>query len=226
MQGSKFKLMELIQVNQKAEVLLEIDKKPVDFFVEIKGSTQSTVLVEISSDKREILNHLRIDEPIELRVYSYSGIVVLSSTIKNIQLPDHFTITYPKEKKRIQRREYFRVSVQRPIEIFYQDEFTEYNVKGITIDLSGGGVRFSTKEYLQPGFMAELKLYCGDLCNYNEPINAKGRILYSKIVDSKFATKNTHIGVVNFHTITPKERQLILQACFKIQTINKQKGLV
>ncbi|MEW5820010.1 MAG: PilZ domain-containing protein, partial [Cyanobacteriota bacterium] len=158
-------------------------------------------------------------------VYSFSGIIVLSSTVRKLQ-PDQILIDYPVEKERVQRREYFRVSIQRPIEIYYNDGYKDRAYKGNTIDISGGGVRFWTKENLQVGFIANMVLHLTGFFTPYEPISANGRILYTKNHDSRLTSKAGYISVIKFHEISQKHRQLIMKTCFKLQIEMRKKGVL
>ncbi|MGD9580841.1 MAG: flagellar brake protein [Vampirovibrionia bacterium] len=217
--------MELIQVNKKAELVFDVGDELITLMCDIKGVTLDTVLLSCPIEDKENLGYLHAGKQIDVKIYSYSGIIILSSIVRRVQ-DNVITITMPEEKERVQRREYFRVGIQRPVEIRYDDGYKERNYFGKTIDISGGGVRFWTKEHCHVGFMAEVIMQLNDICQTNKPIRATGRIIYNKSHDSRFSTKGGYINVVKFHEIEPKARQLIVQACFKIQIEMRKKGIL
>lgn len=217
--------MELIQINKKAQLNVVVGDEIHPILCDIKGVTLDTVMLFCPLDQREKLQALQENMKVDLNVYSYSGIIVLTSRIKKIQ-SDSVIIDYPEEKERVQRREYFRVSIQRPLDVMYNDGHKDRMCKGKTIDISGGGVRFWTQEHCQIGFIAEVKMYLKDFCDSDEPIIAKGRIIYAKSHDSRFTSKGGHISVVKFHEISPKSRQLIMKTCFKVQIEMRKKGIL
>ena len=218
--------MDIIQVNRKAELKVNFNGEQHIIMCDVKGITTDTVVLFCPIESRELaLKSLTNGSKIDLNVYSYSGIIVLTSYVKRIQF-DTIVIDYPEEKERIQRREYFRIGIQRPINISYNDGYKDRNYVGKTIDISGGGVRFWTQEHCQVGFMAEVVMHVEDLCGAKEPIEASGRIIYVKNHDSRFTSKSGYISVVKFHEISPKSRQLIMQTCFKIQIEMRKKGII
>lgn len=217
--------MELIQVNKKAELVFVVNSELMTIMCDIKGVSLDSVVLFCPIESREILSSLSVGDKLDVKIYSYSGIIVLSSSVKRLK-EDSVVIEVPEEKERVQRRDYFRVSIQKPLEVRYDDGYKERNYFGKTIDISGGGVRFWTKEHCHVGFMAEVIMQLSDLCNSKGPIRAKGRIIYNKSHDSRFSTKGGYINVVKFHEIDPKSRQMIIQACFKIQIEMRKKGIL
>lgn len=217
--------MELIQVNKKAELVFVVNDELMTIMCDIKGVTLDSVMLFCPIEFRQYMALLNVGMKIDVKIYSYSGIIVLSSVVKRLQ-DDTVVINVPEEKERVQRRDYFRVSIQRPMEINYDDGYKERNYFGKTIDISGGGVRFWTKEHCHIGFLAVVKMQLSDICNSNGPISAKGRIIYNKSHDSRFSTKGGYINVVKFHEIEPRARQMIVQACFKIQIEMRKKGIL
>lgn len=217
--------MEILQVNKKAEIIINMDGELHPIICDIKGVTSEVLTLFCPLEYRDLANHLNPGQIVDLNICSYSGIIVLSTAIKEVKI-DTIIITYPKEKERIQRREYFRVGIQRPIDLYYNDGQKDNTMNGKTIDISGGGVRFWTQNHVRAGFMAEITMHMQDLCNWHEPVKAKGRILYTKPHDSRFTTKPGYISVLKFAEIGPKDRQLIMKTCFNVQIEMKQKGIL
>lgn len=215
-----------IQINSKAEINIVSEGMVLPFACEVKGITTDSVLLTFSNELKALAETLKFGQQIEMMLYLQNGVVVLTSNIKETVKTNCIVIDYPREKKIIQRREFFRVGIQRPIDIFYNDGYKEIALRGKTIDISGGGVRFWTLEHVRVGFMAEIKLFIGDLCEWDEPVAARGRILYTKAHDSLFATKPGYISVIKFYDIQPKARQLVMKACFKVQIDMRKKGLI
>jgi c-di-GMP-binding flagellar brake protein YcgR len=204
----------LIKMNTKVDLAFKDDGEDYMIPCEIIGFTKDTVMLEYPPAEEEIVSEMKIGVDVELLFYTEEGVVVMQAKTKNKVLDEAIVTSYPVEKERIQRREYFRVYLQRKIEIKYHDGERICKYEGKTIDLSGGGVRFWTSVPLQPGFSADISLHIEDLSATKDPIRASGKILYTKPVEEK---PKGYISVIKFADITPRTRQLIMKACFKLQ---------
>lgn len=217
--------MEILQVNKKAEINLNLEGEIHPIICDIKNINADLVSLYCPPEYRDLADHLKIGQIVDISICSYSGIFMLQSIVKEKKL-ETIVLTYPREKERIQRREYFRVSIQRPVDIYYHDGQKDVNLNGKTIDISGGGVRFWTMNHVRAGFVAEITMHMQDVCNWHTPLKAKGRILYTKQHDSRFTSKPGYISVIKFAEIGSKDRQLIMKTCFNVQIEMKQKGIL
>jgi c-di-GMP-binding flagellar brake protein YcgR len=222
----KMESTNIIQVNTKADLIFTYEGEGYNIMCEIKGFTADSVMLFCPPNFRQLATRLKPGLKVELHVYTQTGVVVMGATTKERVLGEIILITFPVEKKRIQRREYFRVGVQRKVEILYNDGYKDKHFKGKSIDISGGGIRFWTLEPVQVGFMADIIMHIGDLCDTNETVPGRGRILYTKAHDSRFTSKTGYISVIKFSDITANARKLIMKTCFRVQIDMKKKGII
>ncbi|OPJ57108.1 flagellar brake protein [Alkalithermobacter paradoxus] len=120
------------------------------------------------------------------------------------------------EIKKIQRRDYFRLEISIPIELY--DLGDNLISKGYTKDISGGGISAILDRKIQNNIYVYCKI----------DIDNKKYKLHSKIVRSGIYEKNTdlfEIGI-SFEKIDNKERNNIVGFIFKEQRKLMQKGLI
>lgn len=216
----------IIKINSKVELVVNLGTRVLTGMFEVKGFTTNSVMLAITEEDKEILEFLSVKTPIVLNVYSYTGVIILTSKVKETVKEDVIVIDFPTEKKRVQRRQFFRVGLQRPIQIICNDGHKAHDIKGKTVDLSGGGVRFWSQEKPPVGFIAVLKMGIQDYCGSGQPVEAKGRILYSRIHDSRFTSHTGYISVAQFGEMDQRTSQFVMQTCFKVQIEMRKKGIL
>ena len=129
-----------------------------------------------------------------------------------------FVLELPDSISKVQRRNFVRVPA------FYSITFRTVNreglsdlYKGTMLDLSGGGMRFSTKERVENKSLlyVQLALPIGEIQSPVRVCRAE------QIVDS-----NRYNVSVEFHEISERERDRIIRCVFDIQREMRKKGLV
>lgn len=216
----------LIKINNKIELNVTSLGEELSMMCDVKGYSGDSILLHYPPKYKEKARNLERNKTVLLNYYTHSGVIMLESQIKEAVKRDVIVINIPIEKKRVQRREFFRVGIQRPVDISFHDGEKTHHFVGKTVDLSGGGVKFWTEAHIRVGFIADLSLKIGDLCDSDEPVKAKGRILYSRTHDSRFSTKSGYLSVVKFGEVSNKSQQLIMKACFSVQIDMRKKGLI
>ncbi len=110
---------------------------------------------------------LRAGALIRINITQNDGVYSFSEHIlKRVMSPySHFVIKYPQKIQRIQRRNYVRLMLNLPIEFKIDDNENKY--KGVSIDLSGGGVFLVTQKQLEIGqqLTIDFKLTNGTECS-------------------------------------------------------------
>ena len=150
----------------------------------------------------------------EAAVYSFEGKIM-----QKIAVPiPMFVIELPDTVAKVQRRNFVRVPALYPVSF---RSVTKQGLsdlqKGTMIDLSGGGMRFLTKERVENKSLLYvlLTLPIGDLQTPVRVCRAE------KLEDSKHYTVS-----VEFHDISERERDQIIRCVFDIQRAMRKKGLV
>ncbi|MGE4271331.1 MAG: flagellar brake protein [Desulfitobacterium sp.] len=139
--------------------------------------------------------------------------------IQRIAVPiSIFILEMPKAIKRIQRRNYVRVAAHYPLTYQVVEREGLSDVKnGIMLDLSGGGMRFQSKEKLDIGTILYANLELPSC-----PIGTPGRVCRVVPIED---TKNFSISV-DFYQISDRDRDRIIRCVFDIQRDLRKKGLV
>lgn len=153
-------------------------------------------------DKEEFIPYLSEGAEIKAFIYTFSGIIVLNSIVFDSPMEEQFTIEYPKDIQVIQRRKYLRMNYKTDFFINLDDE----NKKTETLDISGGGIRFTLNERLE-----SKKVY---KCNvrlekYDPLLSAEGIIL-----KKSFFKPNEY--VIEFTQISEHSRNKIIQKCIAL----------
>ena len=150
----------------------------------------------------------------EAAVYSFEGKIMQKIAVPIPML----VLELPDSVDKVQRRNFVRVPASYPVSFrsVTKEGLSDFH-KGTMLDLSGGGLRFLTKEPVENKSLLYvfLTLPKGDL---QTPV----RVCRSeKIEDSK------HYRVsVEFHDISERERDQIIHCVFDIQRSMRKKGLV
>jgi len=150
----------------------------------------------------------------EVASYTFKSVI-----IQRIAVPVQvFVLKMPDSIKRVQRRNYVRVPASFPVSYQVVEKTGLGDMKeGIMLDLSGGGMRFQTKEKLDKGSIlyAYLELPFGTL-------GTPGRVCRSEPIEN---TKYFSVSV-DFYQITEKDRDRIIKCVFDIQRDLRKKGLM
>lgn len=129
-----------------------------------------------------------------------------------------FVLEFPDNISRVQRRNFVRVPAYYPVTFRYVNrQGLSDSIKGTMLDLSGGGMRFQTKEKVDKGAILIANL---DLPSGLMQVSARVCRIF-KIEDSE----NYSISV-DFYQITERERDRIIRCVFDLQRNMRKKGLV
>lgn len=150
----------------------------------------------------------------EAAAYSFEGKIM-----QRIAVPiPMFILELPESVAKVQRRNYVRVPALYPVlfQSVTKEGLSDLQ-KGTLLDLSGGGMRFLTKERVENNALlyVHLTLPKGEI---KTPV----RVCRSeKLEDSKHYTVS-----VEFHEILERERDQIIRCVFDIQRAMRKKGLI
>ncbi|MHB1404968.1 MAG: flagellar brake protein [Desulfitobacteriaceae bacterium] len=129
-----------------------------------------------------------------------------------------FVLELPESTRKVQRRNFVRVPAYYPLSFrAVTREGLSDSQKGLMLDLSGGGMRFQTKEKVEKSSLlyAELELPNGKImtpvrvCRADKAEDAKGYDVSAE-----------------FYEISERERDRIIRCVFDIQRDMRKKGLI
>lgn len=150
----------------------------------------------------------------EAAAYSFEGKIM-----QRIAVPvPMFVLELPDTVAKVQRRNFVRVSAFYPVSFcsVTKDGLSDF-FNGTMLDLSGGGMRFLTKDRVENNSLlyVRINLPKGEL-------KTAGRVCRAeKLEDSKHYTVS-----VEFHDISERERDQIIRCVFDIQRAMRKKGLI
>ncbi|MBP1759500.1 MAG: putative glycosyltransferase [Firmicutes bacterium] len=150
----------------------------------------------------------------EAAVYSFEGKIM-----QRIAIPvPLFVLVLPDTVAKVQRRNFVRVPASFPVTFrMVTREGLSDLYKAMMLDLSGGGMRFSTKERVE-----NKSLLYAQLSLPNDEIQTPVRVC--RVVSIEEA--NRYSVSVQFHEISERERDKIIRCVFDIQRAMRKKGLV
>lgn len=150
----------------------------------------------------------------EAAVYSFEGKIM-----QRIAVPvPMFVLELPDTVAKVQRRNFVRVNASFPIKFrMVTREGLSDSYNAMMLDLSGGGVRFTTKERVEDRSLlyVHITLPIGELQTPVRVIRA-------------IKTEETNLYSVSneFYEISERERDTIIRCVFDIQREMRKKGLV
>ncbi|MCT4633746.1 MAG: PilZ domain-containing protein [Firmicutes bacterium] len=124
----------------KSEIIEILDKDKIVVSAPIFQSK----IFPLSLGERVFINFHKKDTG----MYSFLGIVYNRDNKKNV--PEVYIRQIGKMNK-LQRRSFFRLPIVKNIVVTYSDDDMEYNVNGVTKDISGGGIRAISNDPIKLG---------------------------------------------------------------------------
>ena len=191
-----------LSLNQKAKIFFDGEngiEMELDCF--INSIDDDRLGLDYPEDAETLKKYLEEGTPIDVKIFTPSGLMVFESVV--IDSPDEgFVIEYVEDAVVIQRRDYSRSPLKTKLELMLRTE----TFVASTIDISGGGIKFFSKEDLNPEEIVTGKLY---LKNYDEPAKFEAVILDNHSLQPDEYT-------LAFTNIDEKERDKIIKTCFAI----------
>ncbi|MGM0508386.1 MAG: flagellar brake protein [Fusobacteriota bacterium] len=174
---------------------------------------------------------LRIKSKIQIRmtlddaVYAFNAIILA----RGRKPYAYFKIKYPEDIKRIQRRNFVRIPINLLLNLRYKidskskdknkkDEYEEF--KGISVDLSGGGIYFWSNKDVEETKEVEVSFDLPDNSCYK---NVKSNIVRKDKLDKNHKA-NFGYGI-KFLDIGKKDRDNIISYLFELQRNRRKKGI-
>lgn len=214
--------MEIFKLNDKIELKLENEGQTVGLIYDIRDGN---ILISISADD-ENFKLLRVGENVRASVYNRSEVISFHGKITGriSEESSIYILSELKDFRKIQRRNNIRVEMTK--KLLYSDDRSLYdlNIKnenpedllkklrkhlkeGLILDLSAGGLKFTSKKKISLGRRLIFVFQIGD-----EKMILKGRIVHK---DLNLAPKNTLYKYgVEFIDIDEKEEEKIIQFLF------------
>jgi len=191
-----------LSLNQKAKIFFDGENGiEMELDCYINDIEDDRLGLDYPADAETLKKYLEEGTPIDVKIFTPSGLMVFESVV--INSPDEgFVVEYVEDAVVIQRRDYSRSPLKTKLELKLRTE----TFVASTIDISGGGIKFFSKEDLNPEEIVTGKLY---LKNYDVPARFEAVILDNPSLQPDEYT-------LAFTNIDEKERDKIIKTCFAI----------
>lgn len=187
-------------------------KVQIEFSVGRKRNMLESYILEPDSDRltlsfpesmRDFAPYLREGVEIKAFIFTFNGIIILESIVYDSPFDGKFIIEYNEQHHVIQRRKYLRM----PYLTDFFLQLNDNNIKTTSVDICGGGVRFTTDQQLKADstYQAQLRLI------KHEPLIKVSGIILKK----SFYKTNEY--VLEFTIINEDDREKIIQKCLQIE---------
>lgn len=211
--GDKIQIISLHRIKKTEYIsqIAEIHDDSIDIFIPIYQNS----LVYFRND--EIL---RIIMPKNEAIYEFDA-KVISRSYGEIPIMKIVKIS---ELFRIQRRDYYRLKITKPIRFkkVYKNEATnrisQYH-EGILIDISGGGLMFCSKKEMEKGDLLELEI----LISENKKLN-----LFGLVIRRQYDIQKSFLYEygIKFENISIADKNTLMKFIFEEQRKLLKKGLI
>lgn len=145
------------------------------------------------------------------KVYEFDAEVIENIIIDSLYFTDILVLT-PVVK--VERRYYFRIKTAQDVFIREKNSEQEDYIKAITIDLSGGGLQFSSTHNFENDIEVEMKMEIDE-----QEILLDGKMLNQSVQEGLGSYKYT----VKFLNLDNSIQEMIIGHVFKIQRDNLRK---
>lgn len=194
-----------IKKDQKVKLFLtQADGSEKELDCQTKEVYSDRISLTKSPDVLENVECLGEGEEFVVKVFTPTGVKIFDTIVLDSPMEDDFMIEYAAIASEVQRREYVRVPIQ--VKIVVQSEENPKGVIASTLDVSGGGLRFSYNDELTPGEEVTVSIYFPEM----KIIKVKGVVIHND-----FLPENVY--VLAFTEINEMDRDIIIKKCFEEQ---------
>lgn len=209
-----------IKVGDKIELVSKTRNKDIKkFYSQIQNFDDEgniTILAPIENSK---IIPLSINKKHDTYIYTSRGLYNCETIVTGRKKSDNLYFIELKvltKMKKFQRRQFYRLDCILTF-LYKYDEEEEWK-KGTILDISGGGLRFTSHKMLEESnpIICNIKLDCMD----NNDITMEGSVVSSNILD--FDTNN-YEHRIEFNDITKEQREVIIKYIFDEQRKRRKK---
>lgn len=168
----------------------------------IKSIQKDRISLNSPNDIMQYVDYLQEGDDISVKIFTPTGIKAYNAIVLNSPLENDFVIEFVENYIEIQRRKYLRMDCEAKVLI----EVGREKVVTHTIDIGGGGVRFTSETPFEPNQTVNCFIFLPEF----SAIQAQGIIIKEKHLKEKEY-------VIFFTKIDEKDRTKLLQKCFALQ---------
>ncbi len=209
-----------INLNQLVEIEYVIGPDNIEYLPSrVEGKTDKFFYLAVPIRKGELVpfrigSKLRVAFSTKDNTYAFNSVV----TNRHREPIPVLIVTKPEELIKIQRRSYFRLPVNLEVIFNILPDMMEY--KGMTLDISGGGILLLTKTDLRAGQKLNLSI---NLPGRNA-IHCEAKVV--RILQKARTASEDNKVAINFSEINEAKRDKIFAYIFEKQREWIQKGII
>lgn len=209
-----------IKVNQLVEIEYVIGPNNIEYLPSrIEEKTGKYLYFAVPIRKNELVP-FRIGTKLKVVFSTKENTYAFNTTVVNRQrepIPV-LIVTQPEELIKIQRRSYFRLPINLEIIFNILPDATEY--KGMTLDISGGGILLLTKTNLEAGQKLSLRIALPE----KETVYCEAKVV--RILQKARTASEDNKVAINFSEINEAKRDKIFRYIFEKQSEWILKGIM
>lgn len=219
------KTEEILKIGNLVEVeVLENGAYQGIYLSKIKDLEENKIYFSLPVEKGHVVP-LRKGERVNINIVQKDGVYYFGGNIisRGLEPYMYFNMEYPEKLNRIQRRNYVRIILNLIVDFkilsINEDDENEEICRGVTINLSGGGMFIATPKKLELGreISAQFKLTNGFDCKIKGIIRRQD---YIEVPSGKKAGYG-----IEFTEIEAKTRENIISYLFELQRDRRKKGI-
>ena len=197
--------MEDIEKGQNVKIRFSVSSiRSHEALCNVRWVETDRVCLVFPDEYKELAKYLHEGRELEAIAYSDKGIFIFDSIVIDSPYSNDFVIEFPEEKEKIQRREYVRAPIKLDMSLSRGNTY----IKGQTINIGGGGIRFATEKDLE---VKQVWNFSMILPKWTNSVQGTGEVLYNIKQD------NSNISVIKFSIINESDRNKIIKLCFEIE---------
>lgn len=198
-----------IKEQQRIEILLDNEKRIYGIIISVLGDKVTVVTEQKISLKK--------DEIVDINTYSENGVYTGASRVLDYKWEYKkrvIVLSYPKEIKHSQRREYLRANIKTKFELtITNDDGSVQVIQGQTRDICGKGVSFY---YEKP--LSQFSKYNVKIKLKNKEIISSCQFVYTKV--AIFEGKPKFINAFVLTGITIDDSKFLIDECINYHLKN------
>lgn len=212
-----------LRINQPVEIEIKEPEYEGSYRSRVEGISGDRLVLAAPYKNSEVV-HLPRGTEVTITYYDQVAVYFVDCLVMSYDLGHVPTIVLgsPINSKRVQRRNFVRLDTRLPLHYVLLDEDMKplsQQFSATTIDISGGGLMFSTENAVKRGDLLELQCYL----NNDTTVTAIGKIL--RVIDDVRDKNKKSVGV-EFTLVEERERDKIIRYIFNQQRELRQRGLL
>lgn len=213
-----------VRINQPIEIEIQLHSGPIRYKSRVEGILDTNLIVGAPIVRGEIIP-IKAGKDVTISYLDNIALYTFDTKVLAVNLKPIPTITLdkPRNVRRVQRRNFVRIDSKIPITYRKLQEDLKKApevYEGTTIDISGGGIMFSTTIKPNLNDLLEINLELPDQIK----IIAVGKVV--RVFDKRIDKKTIYSVGVEFTIIEEADRDKIIRYIFNQQRELRRKGLL